>query len=789
MSSVALSPDSEDFLLPADLPLLPIRDLVVFPFMIVPLVATRDVSALALEAAYEGTAERLVFLATQRNADEEAPTQDGLHVVGCVATIMRMSRGRDGRMKVLVQGLARARVGRITQSEPFFRVAPTALSEPLRPTMSEPELEALVRAVKESVDRCAALGKNLPEEVTLLLQSTQAPGRIADIIAGHLALKVHDAMALFDAPDDAARLLLVHGHLDRELEMLTLQQHIQDQARQEMTKTQREYFLREQMRAIRVELGDDDARSEELDELRVRAESAQMPEVPRKEAMRQLKRLGAMNGESSEAAVLRNYVDWLVDLPWGTQTDDELDLKAARDILDADHFGLEKIKERILEHLAVCKLKQDMRGPILCFVGPPGVGKTSLGRSIARAMGRKFAQASLGGLRDEAEIRGHRRTYVGAMPGRIIQGLKQAGSRNPVFMLDELDKLGADVRGDPSSALLEVLDPAQNNRFVDLYLNVPFDLSNVMFIATANVVDAIPGPLRDRMELIGLSGYTEEEKLEIARRHIVPRALADHGLAGLDVKLPMPTLRRIVSDYTREAGLRNLDRQVSAVCRKLARRFAEGREGGISVTPARLPELLGPPRPPEHARSDRDEVGVVTGLAWTQAGGDVLQIEATPMPGTGALKLTGQLGEVMKESAHAAMTWVRSNAGALGIPETFFKEHELHVHVPAGAIPKDGPSAGVTLTTALASIATGRPVRRDVAMTGEVTLRGHVLAVGGIREKVLAAARAGMKTVLLPASNVHDLDELHPSVRRKLRIVLVRQVEEVLREALGDGDA
>ena len=784
MTDRPVKPDLDDVVIPDEIPLLPIRDLVVFPFMIVPLVVTRDISAIAIEEALAGPSERLVFLVTQRNPEDEEPRPDALHEVGCIGTIMRMARMSDGRIKVLVQGLVKARIKKVLQSTPSYRVVAERVPEDPVDDAAGFESEALVRSVKENLDRYIAQGKSIPQEVMLILQPIEDPGRIADLVASNLGLKVEDAQDLLLLQSGVLRLQRVNDHLERELEILNLQQRIQDQARQEMSRTQREYFLREQMRAIRSELGDEDSRNEELEELRVRVEAAGMPEPSLKEALRQLKRLQAMHGESSEAAVLRNYVDWLVELPWAKQTTDQIDLQAAQEILDSDHYGLEKIKERILEHLAVCKLKQDMRGPILCFVGPPGVGKTSLGRSIARAMGRKFAQASLGGLRDEAEIRGHRRTYVGAMPGRIIQGLKQAGSRNPVFMLDELDKLGADVRGDPSSALLEVLDPAQNSRFVDLYLNVPFDLSNVLFIATANVVDTIPGPLRDRMELIALSGYTEEEKLEIARRHIVPRALVDHGLDGHDVQIPVPTLRRLISDYTREAGLRNLERQIAAVCRKVARKVAEGDDRAVTVTAARLPALLGPPRAADHARTDQDEIGVVTGLAWTQAGGDVLQIEATPMPGTGALKLTGQLGEVMKESAHAAMTWVRSRSEQLGIDPQFFRERELHVHVPAGAIPKDGPSAGVTLATALASVATGIPVRRDVAMTGEVTLRGHVLAVGGIREKLLAAVRAGLRTVILPAANAPDLAELHPTARRKIRIVLVRHVDEVLREAL-----
>jgi ATP-dependent Lon protease len=779
--------EGDDVEIPDEIPLLPIRDLVIFPFMIVPLIVTREVSANAIEEALASGSERLVFLVTQKTPEDEDPRPEDLHPVGCIGMIMRMAKMNDGRIKVLVQGLVKARVKRFLRSVPSFSVEPERIIDvdPGTGSKVQAESEALVRASKDNLERFINLGKTVPQEVMMVVQPIEEPGRLADLIASNLSLKVEEGQALLELTHPIERLARVNGFLERELEILNLQQRIQDQARQEMSKTQREYYLREQMRAIRSELGDEDAQGEELDELRIKVDEAQMPELALKEAQRQLRRLSGMHAESSEAAVLRNYLDWLVELPWARQTEDAIDLRRALEILDEDHYGLEKIKERVIEHLAVRKLKRDMKGPILCFVGPPGVGKTSLGRSIARAMNRKFAQASLGGLRDEAEIRGHRRTYVGAMPGRIIQGLKTAGSRNPVFMLDELDKLGADFRGDPSSALLEVLDPAQNSRFVDLYLNVPFDLSNVLFIATANVVDTIPGPLRDRMELIFLSGYTEEEKLAIAMRHVLPRAMDDHGLARAQLSLPAAALRRRSVDYTREAGLRNLERQVAALCRKVARKVAEGKTTRTVLTPARLPDYLGPPRPAEHALPERDEIGVVTGLAWTQAGGDVLQVEATCMRGQSSLKLTGHLGEVMKESAHAALSFLRSRAETYGIDAEFFKDNEIHVHVPAGAIPKDGPSAGVTLATALASIARHVPVRADVAMTGEITLRGHVLAVGGIKEKVLAADRAGIRTVLLPAANEADLAELPPHVRRRLRIVPCRTVDDVFREALG----
>lgn len=776
----------DDVELPAEIALVPIRDLVVFPFMIVPLIVSRDLSSRAIEDALTTSRDRLVFLVTQRDPADESPTPERLHAVGCVGLIMRMAKMRDGRIKVLVQGLQKARVREFVRTRPSFRVVPEAVEDDPR-TLDGPErleAEVLMRATKDLLRRYVELGKSVPQEVMLIVQPIEDAGRLADLVASNLTLRVEDAQALLELQHPVRRLERVKALLEKEVDLLSLQQEIESRARDEMSRTQREYFLREQLRAIRSELGDEDGGGEELDELRARVEGAGLPEAALREARRQIKRLRSMHADSTEAAVQRAYVEWLADLPWSRSTEDTLDLARAAEVLDADHYGLERIKERVLEHLAVRKLKRDMRGPILCFVGPPGVGKTSLGRSIARAMGRSFVQASLGGLRDEAEIRGHRRTYVGAMPGRIVQGLKNAGSNNPVFMLDEIDKLGADFRGDPSAALLEVLDPAQNHAFVDLYLNVPFDLSNVLFIATANVVDPIPGPLLDRMEVIHLSGYTEEEKLEIARRHILPRALTDHGLEPGQVLIGDAALRRLIRDYTREAGLRNLERRLAAVARKVARRVAEGKRTATRVTARRLPELLGPPRPPAHVPSDRDEIGVALGLAWTQAGGEVLPVESTMMPGSGGLKLTGQLGEVMKESAHAALSFLRSRARQYRIDPELFSRTEFHVHVPAGAIPKDGPSAGVTIATALASLVVRRPVRRDVAMTGELTLRGHVLPVGGIKEKILAAVREGLRTVLLPAANAVDLEDIAPPLRRKVRLVLCREVEDVLREAL-----
>jgi ATP-dependent Lon protease len=769
--------------IPEELPVLPVRDLVVFPLMMVPLIVARETSVLAVEAAQQAGGDQLVFLVTQRDPEKDEPYRKDLHTVGTIGTITRATVRGDGRMKVLVQGLVRAKVRRLVRRRPYYAARVEAIPDlEILEHDAQVELEALLRTTRIDLERFSASGRSIPEEVVRVAETVEDAARVSDIIAAHLEMEIPEAQSLLSCEDPAERLRRCDLHLRKELDILDAQQRIEDRAREEMSRTQREYFLREQMRAIRSELGDD--ADDELEEISDRIVRAEMPEPVESEARRQLKRLRQMHTESAEANVVRTYLEWLVELPWSNESEDTLDLEHAQAVLDEDHYGLERIKDRMLEHLAVRKLKTDSRGPILCLVGPPGVGKTSLGRSIARAMGRRFAQASLGGVRDEAEIRGHRRTYVGAMPGRIIQGLRHAGARNPVFMLDELDKIGADARGDPASALLEVLDPAQNHAFRDHYLGVPFDLSSVLFIATANVETMIPSPLLDRMEVIRLAGYTEEEKLTIARRHIVPRALADHGLAREHLAASDDTLRGLIRDYTREAGLRNLERNIAAVCRKVARLVASGKKTRTVVTDKRLREMLGPPRPPAHPLPEEDEVGTVTGLAWTQAGGEVLQVEAEFMRGTGVLRLTGQLGEVMKESAHAALSYLRARAEAYGIEPGFFAENEVHVHVPAGAIPKDGPSAGVTIATAIASVITRRPVDSTVAMTGEITLRGHVLPVGGVKEKLLAAVRAGVKTVLLPAANEVDLEEIPTPMRRKIRIVLCSRVEEVFAEAL-----
>jgi ATP-dependent Lon protease len=768
--------------LPEELPVLPLRDMVVFPYMTLPLFVVRERSVAAVEDALAG--DRLLLLAAQRDPEIEDPEPDDLHRVGTVAMVMRILRMADGRMKVLVQGLAKARVEAFVEEERAAWARVSAL-----PSDDEVEwcveAEALVRTVRGRLEELLPL-KNLPPEVLSVTASVHEPGRLADLVAANLKLRPPEAQEILEIVDPLARLRRVDALLRRELEVTTVQAEIQSQARTEMTRGQREAFLREQLRAIQAELGESDPRVEEAEEYRVKVEEAGMPEEALAEALRQVRRLERMHPDGPEAHVVRTYLDWMVELPWATCSPDRLDLANAKAILDEDHAHLLGIKDRILEHLGVRKLRADSRGPILCFVGPPGVGKTSLGRSVARAMGREFVRISLGGVRDEAEIRGHRRTYVGALPGRIVQGLKQAGTNNPVFMLDEIDKLGADYRGDPSSALLEVLDPEQNFHFSDHYLNVPFDLSKVMFIATANVLESIPGPLRDRMEVIRIPGYTPEEKLEIARSYLIPNQVRANGLPEDRIQWSESAVSAIVTDYTREAGVRSLERQIAAICRKMARRAAEGDAARLQLTRRALARFLGPPSNLDERPSPIGEVGVANGLAWTESGGEVLTLEATLTRGSG-LVLTGQLGEVMKESGHAAMTWARGRGTEHGFDEAVFARHEVHVHVPAGAIPKDGPSAGIAIATAIVSLAMRRAVRADVAMTGEVTLRGRVLPVGGVREKALAALRAGISRVILPRKNLLDLRDIPKDLKRRITFIPVEHMDEVLEAALEGG--
>jgi ATP-dependent Lon protease len=770
--------------IPEVLPLLPIRDIVIYPYMMLPLFVGRDVSIRAVEEAL--SRDRLIFLVSQKNSAEENPGPDAIHGVGTIASIMRMIKLADGRVKILVQGLAKGEVAGFVRERPFFEVNIRKVVEPSLSEISI-EVEALMRTAKEKIEQILNL-KNLPPEIVMVTDNISDPGVLADLVASNLRLKIEESQAILEIFDPIQRLKKVNELLSRELELSTMQARIQSQAKEEMTKTQRDYFLREQMKQIQQELGEGDERAEEISELKQQIEKAKMPVEVKGEAEKQLRRLEQMHPESSEASLVRTYLDWLVELPWSKSTKDNLDIKKAQQVLDEDHYDLEKIKERILEYLAVNKLRKKIKGPILCFVGPPGVGKTSLGRSIARSLKRNFVRVSLGGVRDEAEIRGHRRTYVGALPGRIIQGIKQAGSNNPVFMLDELDKMGADFRGDPSAALLEVLDPEQNHAFSDHYLNLPFDLSNVLFICTANLLDAIPAALADRMEVLQLSGYTNEEKLEIARKYLVPRQMEDNGVSVRHVEISDDALLRIISEYTKEAGLRNLEREIASIFRKVARKVAEGKRDLNRITRANVHSYLGAPKFLPESEQEHHEVGVATGLAWTSTGGEILYLEASLSKGRGNLTLTGQLGDVMKESAQAAVSYARAHARTLGIEADFYQKLDIHIHVPAGAIPKDGPSAGITMATALISALTRRPVSRDVAMTGEITLRGRVLPIGGLKEKSLAAVRAGIKTIIIPERNEKDLDEIPKSLRRKLQWVKVKTMSDVLKIALLDRD-
>ena len=766
--------------IPKKLPLLPIRDIVVFPYMVLPLFVGREMSIKAIEVALEGN--RMIFLTSQKDISVENPTPSDLYSMGTVGVIMRMLKLPDGRIKILVQGVARAKTVKFFQKEPFYQVEIKTFPE--APAPVNLETEALMRNVKEQLERLVSFGRVILPDIMVVIENVDDPGKLADLAVANMGLKVEQAQDILEITDPVQRIKRINDALSKEIELLSMQQKIQADVRGEIDKTQREYFLREQLKAIQRELGETDDRSEDIRELRDKLKEAKMPDKASKEADKQLRRLERMHPDAAEASMTRTYIEWLAELPWSKTTKDNLDLKAAYKVLEEDHYDLEKIKERIIEYLSVRKLKEKMKGPILCFVGPPGVGKTSLGKSIARSLGREFVRISLGGIRDEAEIRGHRRTYVGALPGRIIQGIKTAGYNNPVFMLDEIDKIGADFRGDPAAALLEVLDPEQNNSFSDHYIAMPFDLSNVMFITTANMTDPIPSPLKDRMEILHLSGYTEQEKLGIAKSYLIPRQLKEHGITEKQIDIPGKTLLEIIAQYTREAGVRNLEREIGHLCRKVARKVAEGESGLFTITLTNLHKYLGVPKYLPEVEREKDEIGVVTGLAWTETGGDILYVEATTMRGKGTLQLTGHLGDVMKESAHAALTYVRSRARSLGIKDDMFGKTDVHIHVPAGAIPKDGPSAGVTMATALASVFTNVPVRKDLAMTGEVTLRGRVLPIGGLKEKTLAARRAGIKTIILPKQNEKDLDDIPKNVRRDMKFIFVETMDEVITSAL-----
>jgi ATP-dependent Lon protease len=767
--------------LPDSLPVLPLRDIVIFPYMIVPLFVQRERSIRAVEHAL--AENRMIMLVAQRDLEKEEPIGGDLYNYGTAASIMRMLKMPDGRIRILVQGLARASVTRFDENLPHLLAHILPLSD-TEPDADELEMEALIRNVRASLERAITLGKNISGEVMAIVANLEDPGRLADVAASNLELKVIDAQSVLEKLNPAERLHRVNELLAREINVLMVQQEINTQAKGEIDRSQREFYLRQQLKAIQTELGEGNELGEEIAQYREKMLQSKLPEQVEEEVDRQIKKLERMHPDAAEAATLRNYLDVMVALPWSKTSEENLDLKRAQTILDEDHYGLEKVKERIIETLAVRKLKDKVKGQILCLVGPPGVGKTSLGRSIARALNRKFQRLSLGGLHDEAEIRGHRRTYIGAMPGRIVQSIQQAGTNNPLIMLDEIDKVGADFRGDPSSALLEVLDPEQNFSFRDNYLGVPFDLSNVMFMTTANMLDTVHAALRDRMEVIRLAGYTEEEKVEIARRHIIPKQMDAHGITPRHLTISRSALRGIILQYTHEAGLRQFEREIASVCRKVARRVADGSELLVRVTVNNLHEFLGIPHVYPEEVLKKDQIGVATGLAWTPAGGDVLFIEALLTAGKGTLVLTGQLGDVMKESAQAALSWAKAHAEELSIDPEKFSKFDIHVHVPEGAIPKDGPSAGVTLAAAMASALSGKAVRRSVAMTGEITLRGNVLPVGGVKEKVLAARRARVSTIVLPQQNRRDLEEVPKELQKEINFVFVESVRQALKAAL-----
>jgi len=775
--------DVDDVPVAKELPILPLRGVVVFPSSIVPLLISRESSLSLVDQALVG--DRVIGLVAQRSPEMTSPSPDDLFPRGCAARILKMLKYPDGSIRILVQGLRRIDVDQFVQTEPFMKARVTHLSDTRAEGM---DVLALKTQVVQNFSRFVELTPHLPNELQVVVINLKKPGKISDLIASNLSLPLEEKQLLLETLEVDARLGHLNGILNREIELLELGQKIQGQVQSELNKNQKEFYLRQQLKAIQRELGEGEGRANEVESLRKRIADAKLPDEALKAAEAELDRLAIIPPESAEHTVVRTYIEWLADVPWSVSTEDNLDTRHARAILDEDHFDLEKIKERILEFLAVRQLRSNPRGPILCLVGPPGVGKTSLGRSIARAMGRKFHRFSLGGVRDEAEIRGHRRTYVGSMPGRIIQGLKAAGSNNPVFMLDEIDKLGSDVRGDPSSALLEVLDPEQNNTFRDHYLDVSFDLQRVLFLTTANYLDPIPPALKDRMEVLELSGYSEEEKLEIARRHLIPKQIAENGLDKDFVRFTEDGIIAVIRDYTKEAGLRNLEREIGTICRKVARAFTEGDRDPVTIGVSTVHGYLGPPRFVSELADRAHKPGVAIGLAWTPHGGDILFVEAAYMRGSKSLTLTGQLGDVMKESAQAALTYLRSNANRYeGIDAEMFEKADIHIHVPAGAIPKDGPSAGITMLAALASALTQRPLRERVAMTGEITLRGAVLPVGGIKEKMLAARRAGVAEIYLPARNRKDVEEIDPQLVEGITFRYVDEVEDVLHNVLEPG--
>ncbi len=761
------------------LPVLPLRGVLVFPYMVLHLDVGRERSISALERAM--MQENRILLISQKDAKLDEPTKDDLFEVGTIARVKQMIKLPGGTIRVLVEGLTRAKILELFTEELFLECDVDVLDDDPKKT---PEIEALMRSVQYQFEQYIKVSRKVPPETLATVADIDEPGRFADVIASHLSMKIQQKQDILEAVDARDRLDKLYDVLSREMEILEIERKINLRVRKQMEKTQKEYYLREQMKAIQKELGEKDERMAEAEEYREKIAEAELPEEVEEKAIKEVERLEKMPPAAAEGTVIRTYLDWLLELPWSEETEDRLDLDMAEQILDEDHYGLEKVKERIIEYLAVRQLAEKLKGPILCLVGPPGVGKTSLAKSVARALERNFVRISLGGVRDEAEIRGHRRTYIGALPGRIIQGMRQAKSKNPVFLMDEIDKMSTDFRGDPSSALLEVLDPEQNSTFSDHYIEVPFDLSQVMFLTTGNTTYNIPRPLLDRMELIHIPGYTEEDKVEIARQYLIPKQLKEHGLTELNLEISEGTVRRIIREYTREAGVRNLERNISAICRKVARVVVKDRETHIKMTKKNLQKYLGVPRYRYGSAEKENEIGVATGLAWTESGGDILSIEVTLMKGKGKMTLTGQLGDVMQESAKAAMSYIRSRAESLGLDESFYEDIDIHIHVPEGAIPKDGPSAGIALATALASALTKIPIRNDVTMTGEITLRGRVLPIGGVKEKMLAAHRAGIKYMLMPAENRRDLSDIPANVRRKVEVKLVEHMDEVLDMAL-----
>ena len=781
--SIIEEEDSEEISIPAILPMMPVRDVVIFTDMLLPLFIGREQSVRAVEKAVEN--DGFLLLATQKDPDHENPGPDDIYSVGTVGRVLRMLKLPDGRLKLLVQGITKARIVDYVRKKSWYRVKIEMISEEMMGENSM-ETEALLRNVREHSERILSLRGELTGDVTTILESIDDPGKLADLVASNLRLKLDESQHLLEILDPVERLLKVNDMLSREVELSAMQAKIQSEVNDEMSKSQRDYYLREQVRAIHKELGEFDERAQELKEYTKKIKRAKMSKEAQKEARKQLKRLDQMHADAGESSIVKTYLDWLTDMPWSKSSKDVIDIKYAKKVLDEEHHGLDKIKDRILEYLSVRKLNPKMKGPILCFAGPPGVGKTSLGRAISRAMKRKFVRISLGGIRDEAEIRGHRRTYMGALPGRILQGLKQCGKNNPVFMMDEIDKLGSDFRGDPSSALLEVLDPEQNSEFSDHYLNLAFDLSKVMFILTANLTDTIPSALLDRMEIITLSGYTEEEKKVIAEKHLIPRQVKENGLKKKTLSISSGALLQIITEYTSEAGLRNLEREIGKLCRKLARKIAEKKRGPFTITKTNLHKYLGVPKYFPEMDQEESQVGLSTGLAWTQVGGEVLYVEASLIGGKGELVITGQLGEVMQESARAALTYVKANLMMFGLEENIFDNIDIHIHVPAGAIPKDGPSAGIVIATALISVLTDSPVDKYVAMTGEITLRGRVLPIGGLKEKVLGALRGGIRKVIIPEKNKKDLAEIPANVKRKIEFIPVKHMHEVLPIAFDD---